>query len=128
MANNRFSNKSRALKRMAALPAAIKVETKAALLKNAVMVMEAQRQAAPVDDGDLRESGKVKDISDSARIAVQVGFGDEKAFYARMVEFGTPKQHAQPFFYPVYRSLKKRVIASIARAAGKGARKAVGGQ
>lgn len=126
MANNRFTNKERALARMAAIPAAIKGEVRVAMAENRTELAEAIRRAAPEDDGDLRDSVTSRDISNASRIAGQVSAGNEKAFYARMVECGTPRQAAQPFFYPMYRARKKRLKSRISRAAGKGARRAVG--
>ncbi|GAB1378667.1 HK97-gp10 family putative phage morphogenesis protein [Pararhodobacter aggregans] len=81
-------------------------------------------------------------------LAVTVYAGNEKVFHARWVEFGTqaavagarvanpgagnrqskrgrfsyrshPGTTAQPFFYPAYRLLKKRITARIKRAIGK---------
>lgn len=124
---NRFTNKERAMKRMAAIPAVVLGEVRVAMAINRTELVEGMRGAAPVDDGDLRDSIRSKDISDATGIRAQVSAGDNKAFYARMVEFGTPKQTAQPFFYPIYRAFKKRMKARISRAAGKGARRAVGG-
>ncbi len=35
--------------------------------------------------------------------------------YARADEFGTVHMHAQPFFFPTYRLLKKKIISSMKR-------------
>jgi HK97 gp10 family phage protein len=35
--------------------------------------------------------------------------------YARAVEFGTLKMHAEPFFFPTYRLLRKRMRSSMKR-------------
>jgi HK97 gp10 family phage protein len=35
--------------------------------------------------------------------------------YARADEFGTIHMHAQPFFFPTYRLMKKRIIAGMRR-------------
>ncbi len=35
--------------------------------------------------------------------------------YARADEFGTVHMHAQPFFFPTYRLMKKRIIAGMRR-------------
>lgn len=69
-------------------------------------------------------SAKVGDL----RITIYAG--DEKAFYARWVEFGTaphtaggkfkgaehPGAAAQPFFYPAYRANKKQIQAALRKA------------
>lgn len=62
--------------------------------------------------------------------------GGRSGWYARFVEFGTrphtaggkfkgarhPGARAQPFFYPAYRSLRRRAKSKISRAIGKAAR------
>jgi HK97 gp10 family phage protein len=35
--------------------------------------------------------------------------------YARAVEFGTRKMHAEPFFFPTYRLLRKKMRSSMKR-------------
>ncbi len=74
-------------------------------------------------------------------LSVTIHAGDAKAFYAAFVEFGTaphpqggqftgtqhPGTAPQPFFYPAYRLLKKRVKGRIGRAVRKAARDAVRG-
>jgi HK97 gp10 family phage protein len=74
-------------------------------------------------------------------LSVTIHAGDAKAFYAAFIEFGTaphpqggqftgtqhPGTPAQPFFFPAYRLLKKRVKSRINRAVKKAARNAVAG-
>jgi HK97 gp10 family phage protein len=165
MASNRFANKARVLQRMAQLPSAIKDAVRIAQQQNAAELTAAIKGAAPVDTGDLRDSVRAWKEGETVpsgtlsaggsgetlpELAFAVTAGDDKAFYARWVEFGTvagrvggvtrnasgrvrkvyrdhPGTAAQPFFYPIYRSLKKRLLNRVARAAGKGARKAAGG-
>lgn len=52
--------------------------------------------------------------------------GNDKAFYARWVEFGTVKASAQPFFFPAYRAHAKKAKAAIKRAINKAARAEAG--
>lgn len=85
-------------------------------------------------------------------LTVHVVAGDASAWYARIVEFGSaphqikpkraggilkignrfaaranhPGAKATPFFYPAYRSLRRRVKARITRAAKKGIKEAAG--
>lgn len=56
-------------------------------------------------------------------IVATVYAGDEDAFYARFVEFGTIKTPAQPFFFVAYRALRKRAISRIKRGQSKAAKK-----
>jgi len=73
-------------------------------------------------------------------LTVRISAGNSKARYAHLVEFGTaphinggrfkgtqhPGTAAQPFFYPAYRALRKRVKSRISRATNKAAKKVAG--
>lgn len=99
-----------------------------------------------------RSRRKIKtkaDVRREAGLAITIYAGDDEAFYARWVEFGTQatqargsrrnnrfrnifvatkeyRAHAatpaQPFFYPAYRALRKSVKSRIRRAANKAAK------
>ncbi len=70
-------------------------------------------------------------------LTVRISAGNSKVRYAHLVEFGTaphvnggkfagtlnPGSKAQPFFYPPYRALSKRVKSRITRATNKAAKK-----
>lgn len=72
-------------------------------------------------------------------MTITIYAGDEKAFYARWVEFGTaahenggrfqgtdhPGTVAQPFFFPAYRAHKKTVIAGMRKAIRSAVKQAV---
>jgi HK97 gp10 family phage protein len=49
--------------------------------------------------------------------------GDDEAYYARWIEFGTQKMAAQPFFFVAYRALRKRSKSRIKRSQRKAAKK-----
>lgn len=73
-------------------------------------------------------------------LSVTLHAGDAKAFYAAFIEFGTaghvaggkfagtfiPPGPAQPYFYPAYRSLKRRTKSRISRATTKSIKQAAG--
>jgi HK97 gp10 family phage protein len=73
-------------------------------------------------------------------LTVRISAGNSKVRYAHLVEFGTaphinggkfkgtqhPGTPAQPFFYPAYRALRKRVKSRISRATNKAAKKVAG--
>lgn len=73
-------------------------------------------------------------------LSVRISAGNSKVRYAHMIEFGTaphinagkfagtqhPGTAAQPFFFPVYRALRKRVKSRITRATTKAAKKVAG--
>lgn len=119
-----------------------------AMNKGGEEIADTARSLVPIDDGVLRASigheivpvsrvsKKTGDLNLAA--AVHVYAGDDRAFYAKWVEFGTPphstskgltlkkesgraagKGHpgarARPFFFPAYRIVKKRVRNRIKR-------------
>lgn len=113
------------------------------------MIVTDMRSYAPVDQGDLRESigwtwgdAPRGSFSTSAQIGsnrITIFAGNEKAFYARWVEFGTgPRENAglfagtthpgtapQPFFFPAYRANRKKVKKMMRDAIRAAVRKAV---
>lgn len=122
-----------------ALPAKARALVDQALDQGADEIMAMQKRAAPRDDGDLARSIKKKRTSRSqSLVATKITAGDETGkpptkTYARLVEFGVaphiaggrfkgaqhPGAKAQPFFFPPYRALRKRVKARIRRAIKK---------
>ena len=130
----RVFNRQRLNAKLRALPKAAEDEIRKAIAKSADEITEMARGLAPVDDGDLRRSigwtwgeapkgskvlGKA---SAGANLTATVFAGDDKAYYARWVEFGTTKMSAQAYFFPSYRSNKKRAKNRIARATSKAAK------
>lgn len=103
--------------RFAKLPAKIKVEVRRSLEQSADELVAFQRRLVPVDDGDLRDSIQKRDGRHD--LSVEVVAGNRKAFYAAMVEFGTVNAPAQPYFFPPYRTLRKRIRARTSRAIRK---------
>lgn len=120
-----------------------------------------QKRFAPVDSGDLQMSIKytfgyyapdnanVRGTGTSGAgdpdLTVHIHAGDARAWYARIVEFGTRNARtiqnyfghkgvnvtvaampAQPFFYPAYRTLKKRMKSRLTRAARKAIKEGAG--
>ena len=108
-----------------------------------------QKRLVPVEGGDLKNSigytfGSYSAANPNVRgvgggggdsdLSVTVHAGDAKAFYAAFLEFGTsgpykikgkfagathPGIHAQPYFYPAYRTLKKSMKSRMGRATRK---------
>lgn len=143
---------SRKLKR---LPTLAREEIGKAMEAIAAQVVAMAKSLVAVDDGDLRDSigwtwgeapqgsislGVVKGgASDTLRITIYAG--NDKAFYARWVEFGTsahsnggkfagtdnPGTTAQPFFYPAWRALRKSARGQLSRAITKSAKRAAAG-
>lgn len=98
-------------------------ELRPAVEANARDVHEIQRRLVPVDDraggGDLRDSLAYYEVPGFQGLKWRVTAGDEKAFYARMVEFGTPRNNASPFFYPAYRAIRRALKSRMSRAIRK---------
>jgi HK97 gp10 family phage protein len=145
-------------KKVAAIPKRVEARAKIAMEAGADELIEMMKRLVPVDDGDLRDSigwtwgdapagAKViasSDVGDRG-LKITVYAGNDKAYYAAWVEFGTaahnvalgggtaagvrqatagegtghPGSTAQPFFFPAYRSLRKRIRARIRRETAK---------
>lgn len=122
-------------KKLERLPAAAKTAIMEAMAKSADDIVRIAKSLAPVDDGDLRKSigwvwgnkaprgsislGNVRQGS----LALTIFAGNDDAFYARWIEFGTQKMAAQPFFYVSYRARRKSAKSRISRAINKAAKR-----
>ena len=145
-------------KKVAAIPKRVEARAKAAMEKGADELVAMMKRMVRKVSGDLHDSigwtwgnapkGSVvlaESGADSRGLKITVYAGNEKAYYARWVEFGTaphnvalgggtvagvkqaaagegnghPGSKAQPFFFPSYRSLKKRIRARIRRETAK---------
>jgi len=148
--------REKVLAKLKAMPAAARTAIKGALKANSDQIVAMQKRLVPVDSGDIRDSiraewGDVK-LASSANLAsggggaltikgdpdltVTIVAGDEKAFYARFVEFGTsphdqggwaegtkhPGTTPRPFFYGPWRAMRKKSKSSVSRAINKAAK------
>lgn len=134
----RWVNKGKILARIRAIPKAIKTNLQTDLRKQAIELVAAQKRAAPVKTGRLRDNikwkwgtadGKRGRTANEYTITVYVDDDASGAFYALSVEFGSaphdnkgrfagtkhPGTEPQPFFYPTYRARKRRIKATIKR-------------
>lgn len=137
------------LARLAAIPPKVRQEVGKATQKGADEITAMQKRLAPVRTGALRNSirnvrGTYTPDNPNVRgfggprkgdpdLTVHLVAGNAKAWYAALVEFGTkphlnkgrfagtrhPGTTAQPYFYPAYRSLKRRYKARVTRAMRK---------
>lgn len=141
-------NRERLRRKLFALAPEIKKGIHPALEKGAQEIVDLAIHLVPVDTGALRNSidwtwgqapkgaisgarglraGGLSDLKSDLLITVYAG--NELAYYARWVEFGTSAgQRAQPFFFPAYRALRKSVKNRIARAAVTAIRKVASGR
>lgn len=133
------------------LPRRVEAATRKAMETGADELVAMMKRLVPVDDGDLRDSigwkwgaapkGAVvltESEPDARGMRITIYAGNEKAYYARWVEFGVQRQaigdrltdkrgrvrvarrttrgvSAQPFFFPSWRSLRNRIRRRITR-------------
>ena len=97
------------------MPLAVKDQAHKDLHQGADDILLTQRVLAPVVNGDLKASLRKKEVSGRYKLAVQISAGGAAAPYARRVEF-TP---GSAFFWPGYRSNKRRVKGRITRGVNK---------
>lgn len=120
-------------RRFDAIPQAVRDAAKAELERAAQEVVDTMRRFAPVESGDLRDSinwtwgdapagtmtiGTVGGTEYGA-LRITIYAGGKDAFYARFQEFGTVKMPAHPFFYPAWRSKKRKLRGRLSRAISK---------
>lgn len=103
--------------RFAKIPKAMRTEVRVAIDKSADELVAMQQRLVPVEHGDLRDSIRKEDGRHD--LSVEVKAGSRNIFYAKMVEFGTVKMQARPFFFPSYRALRARIRSRISRAVNK---------
>ena len=112
------------------IPDRVRKRTRAAMQKGADEMVVLAKQLVPVDKGDLRNSigWTWGNVSDDALTLASSGSGDERitvfagsetAFYVRWQEFGTQHMTPNPFFFPAYRLLRRRIRSRITREMNK---------
>lgn len=138
-------------RKLQAIPEVARTEIAKAMEESAAEIVKFARGLAPVEDGDLQRSigwtwgdapkgaivlGSVR-ASKTGNMVITIYAGDDRAFYARWVEFGTkphengglftgsehPGTAAQPFFYPAYRAVRRSVRGRVSRAVTKAAKR-----
>ncbi|MBD9372111.1 HK97 gp10 family phage protein [Rhizobium sp. ARZ01] len=110
------------------LPKRVEAATRKAMETGAKELVEMMKRLVPVDQGDLRASigwswgappkGSAIIASspyDSRGMRIVIYAGNKEAYYARWQEFGTVNMAANPFFFPSWRSLRKRIKSRITR-------------
>ncbi|TIX27739.1 HK97-gp10 family putative phage morphogenesis protein [Mesorhizobium sp.] len=128
---------ARLQRRLEAIPKAVREAVVPSLVKSGEELAGAMGQLAEPsrDTGDLIDSIAVTPPGQStppysqpggARVAgeleVLVTVGNEDVRYPHLVEYGTSKAEAQPFFWPAYRLLQRRIRNRTRRAIGKAVR------
>lgn len=136
----RWIGKERLLRRIRALPAAVREQVRKQLEQSAIDLVGAQKRVAPVRTGTLRDSikwrwgaarGKGGNLRDEFAVTIYI---DKPArHYAHLVEFGVsahenkgrfkgtqnPGHPPQPYFFPTYRAKKRSIKARVKRGVKK---------
>lgn len=120
---------------MRRIPQAVRGAVTPAVVKSAEEVADMQRRLAPEDTGGLKDSITVTQPGQTtppysqpggSRVATEleaiVTAGNSEVRYPHLVEHGTTKAAAQPFFWPGFRLTRKRAADRIKRAVGKAVR------
>lgn len=137
------------------LPEAVRDEISKAMEAGANEMVALAKSLVPRDSGELANSiawtwgdapkgamvlGTVR-ASNTGNLVITIYAGDDQSFYARWVEFGTsghvngglfegsqhPGTAAQPFFYPSWRALRRRIKGRVTRAITKSAKRVAAG-
>lgn len=109
-------------RRLDAIPGAVKDAVKPSLEKSGTELVAKMQRAVPVDTGALRDSltmtpggqatpaysqpGGAQIVPENA---VVVTAGNTAVRYAHLVEYGTTKAAAKPYFWPSFRALKDKI-------------------
>lgn len=150
MARNALRGLPELRRKLERLRTATAPAVRAAMEQGAQATVDMMKRMAPEDDGDLKASiawtwGKAPSGSISVARAkagdntMTIYAGNEKAYYARFVEFGTaprvnkgkfagtlnPGTPPQPFFYPSWRANKKQFNKLLRDAIRKAVKDAV---
>jgi HK97 gp10 family phage protein len=110
------------------MPKRVEDAARKAMETGAEELVSMMKRLAPIDTGDLQMSiswtwgtapkGSVvlaKSDPDSKGMRITIFAGSKEAFYARWQEFGTTEMPANPFFFPSWRALRKRIRSRIVR-------------
>lgn len=134
--STRWEGRERMRRRFQKLPQLAKLHVRKAMEQGAREITDMQRRLAPRDDGPLQEAIHwAWRVSSTALMTIAIRAWSPRVKYAHLVEYGTrphkqggrfagtmhPGTKPQPFFWPSYRALKRRVMNRIRR----GLRKAV---
>lgn len=122
-------------RRFAAVLKNVRESVQPSLVKSGEELAGMMRQLAPEDEGDLKASIAVTAPGQTTPAYSQPGgsrtakenevlvtVGNVGVRYPHLVEYGTSKAPAQPYFWPAFRLLRKRLENRTKRAIGKAVR------
>lgn len=132
---------NRIKQRLNAIPKNVRAAMVPELLKSGNDLAVTARILAPRDSGALQDLIAVTPGGSNTppystpggrvtvpELAVAVTAGNKDARYAHLVEHGTQEAAAQPFFWPAFRLLRKKITGRIKRAASKAVKQNWGGK
>jgi HK97 gp10 family phage protein len=127
---------SRLERRLKAIPKAVKDAANLSVVKQAEAMAGTMRHLVPVDSGDLKDSievtpgGKVTPpysqpggMMTVPENAAAITVGNEDVRYGHLVEYGTTKAPAHPYFWPAVRLNNKKAKRAIKSAVGRAVKK-----
>ena len=132
-----IKNDTALLRKLQIIPAAMHGKIREALAAQADEIVAMMRRLVPVESGSLRDSigwtwgtkapgGSIAVAEAGAKgdpdLRITIFAGNNEAFYARWVEFGTVKMPARPFFYVSWRAGKKTAKTKVRAAVRAAAR------
>lgn len=131
----RSAQLSRLTKKLEAIPERVRESVAPALEKSGNELAGTMKRLAPEETGALERSITVtpggqatppySQPGGSQMVpvgAVAITAGNEQVRYAHLQEYGTTDAPAQPFFWPAYRLLRKRMLNRTKRALRKAVR------
>lgn len=136
----RIKNADRFRRLLKVLPEKEREQIKVALREAASSIVSTQKQLAPVRTGALRNSIKAtpgdQDLPAYASVrgraptkdpelAMILSAGNPSVRYAHLIEYGTVKTAAQPFFGPGFRAHRRDAVSKINKAARKAIKDAI---
>lgn len=122
-------------RKLNAIPKAAKLAVEQSMEKSAQEIVDLAKRLCPVDSGTLRDSigwtwgdapagSIVLAATEGALLRITIYAGNDEAFYARWLEFGTAEMAAHPYFFPAYRTLQRRAKGRVNRAVTKAVKEA----
>lgn len=144
----RIQGVDRLKRKLRALPDAAREEIAKAMEQSANEIVALMKSLVPVDTGDaqmsigwtwgdapkgsmvlgtVRKGGFKGGTKGAGNMVITIYAGGGEAWHARLVEFGTKNMKAQPFFYPAWRALRRRVRGRTTRAINKSAKRIAAG-
>jgi HK97 gp10 family phage protein len=122
------------------IPKNVRAALQPELMKNGENLAVTARILAPRDTGALQDSIAVTAGGENTppystpggrivvpEMAVAVTAGNKDVRYAHLVEHGTAEAAAQPFFWPAFRMMRKKIAGRIKRAAAQAVKQNWGG-